>query len=150
VTCGNTQPFPTLRPIRARKADTSLEKACSAILGDNGPQAVTVTADRCSSQYPQLGSEGIGTARARLSSPPDRTDATRPTSHSVISPYFSPPEPPLRAPTGSLQHGQLLRQICVIWTCECSSGNGTIMSRHADWPMTSYRRVRSSQDTCRR
>jgi len=74
VTCGNAQPFPTLRPMRARKADTSLQRACSAVLDDNGPQAVTVTADRCSSEHPQLGSGSIGTARARLSSPPDRLD----------------------------------------------------------------------------
>ena len=95
VTCGNAQPFRTLRPIRARKADTRLERACSAVLGDNGPQAVAMTADRCSSQYPQVGSGSTGTARARLSSPPDRLDATWPTSHSVIGPLIlRAPEPP--------------------------------------------------------
>jgi len=55
-------PFRTLRPVRGRTADTSLEGACPAVLGGNGPQAVAVTADRCSSQYPQLGSDSIGTA----------------------------------------------------------------------------------------
>jgi len=84
--------------MRARRADTSLQRACSAVLDDNGPQAVTVTADRCSSEHPQLGSGSIGTARARLSSPPDRLDATWPTSRSVISPLIlRAPEPPLGA-----------------------------------------------------
>jgi len=59
---------------------------CSAVFGDNGRQAVAVTADRCSSQYPQLRSGSVGTTRARLSSPPDRLDAIWPTSHSVTSP----------------------------------------------------------------
>ena len=80
MTCGNAQPFRTLRPIRARKADTGQERACSAACSNNGRQAVAVTADRCSSQYPQLRSGGGGTARARLSSPPERPDATWPTS----------------------------------------------------------------------
>jgi hypothetical protein len=75
-TCGNAQRFETLRPIRARKADTGQERACSAASGDNGCQAVAVTADRCSSQYPLLRSGSVGTARARLSSPPDRLEAT--------------------------------------------------------------------------
>jgi hypothetical protein len=79
------QPFPTLRPIRAPKAHTGQERACSAAFGDNGRQAVAVSADRCSSQYPQLHSGNVDTARARLSRPPDRLDATWPTSHSVIS-----------------------------------------------------------------
>jgi hypothetical protein len=66
--------------------------------GDNSCQAVAVTADRCSSQYPQLRSGSVGTVRARLSSPPDRLDATWPTSHSVISPsiFFARPAAVIR------------------------------------------------------
>src|SRR5262252_356020 len=85
VTCGDDQLSRVLRPIRARKADASIERACSAAFGDNGRQAVAVTTDRCSSQYPQLPSGSVGTARARLSSPPDHLDATWPTSHSVTA-----------------------------------------------------------------
>ena len=69
ATCGNAQPFRALRPIRARKAAASMERACSGAFSDNGRRAVAVTTDRCSSQYPQLRSGGVGTARARLSSP---------------------------------------------------------------------------------
>ena len=76
VTCGNAQPFPTLRPIRAPKAHTGPERACSAAFGDNGRQAVAVSADRCPSQYPQLHSGNVDTARARLSRAPDRLDVT--------------------------------------------------------------------------
>src|SRR5262249_16639489 len=45
---------PALAPDTRRKADTSLEGAWSAVLSDNGPQVVALTADRCSSQYPSL------------------------------------------------------------------------------------------------
>jgi hypothetical protein len=64
-----------------RKHTPARKKACSAAFGDNGRQAVAVTADRCSAQYPQLHSGNVDPARARLS----RLDATWPTSHSVIS-----------------------------------------------------------------
>src|SRR6516225_5683723 len=79
--------FRTLRPIRARKTAAGQVRACSAAFGDNGCQAVAVTADRCSSRYPQLRSGSVGTARARLSSPPDRLYATWPTHtlHSIGS-----------------------------------------------------------------
>jgi hypothetical protein len=70
------QPIRTLRPIRARKAHTGRERACSAVSGDNGRQAVAVTAGRCCSPYPQLRSGSVGTTRAQLSSPPGRLDAT--------------------------------------------------------------------------
>jgi hypothetical protein len=50
--------------MRARKADTSLEKACSAAFSNNGRQAVGVTADRCSSEYLLLRSSSVDTARA--------------------------------------------------------------------------------------
>ena len=96
LTCGNARPFRTLRPIRARKADTGQERACSAACSNNGRQAVAVTADRCSSQYPQLRSGGGGTARARLSSPPERPDATWPTSHHG---RHRPRHPRLRRPS---------------------------------------------------
>ncbi len=43
---------------------------------DDGRQAVAVTADRCSSQYPQLRSGSVGTGRAPLPSPPDRLVVT--------------------------------------------------------------------------
>src|SRR5262249_51557929 len=88
--------------MRARRADTSLQRACSAVLDDNGPQAVTVTADRCSSEHPQLGSGSIGTARARLSSPPDRLDAG---PGATPGPGRGPWRPLLIRFTGTAWHG---------------------------------------------
>jgi hypothetical protein len=60
----------------ARKAGTSLERACPVASGDNGLQAVAVIADRCSSQYLQLRRGSAGTVRARLIGAPGRLDAT--------------------------------------------------------------------------
>ena len=85
VTCGNDQPFRAVRPMSVRKADTSLERACSVASDDNGLQAVAVIADRCSSQYLQLRRGSVGIARARLIGAPGRLDATSPTSHFVMS-----------------------------------------------------------------
>jgi len=48
---------------------TGQERAWSAAFVDNGRQAVAVTADRCSSPYPQLNGGEVHTCRARLSSP---------------------------------------------------------------------------------
>jgi len=62
--------FAILRPIRARKAGNGRKVSCSAAFGANYRRAVALTADRCSSQYPQLRNGSLGTAaRAQLSSP---------------------------------------------------------------------------------
>jgi hypothetical protein len=78
------------RACLAPSPDTGQGRACSAAFGDNGCQAVAVTADRCSAQYRQLRSGSVGTTQARLSSPPDRLDATWPTSHSTKGAPHSP------------------------------------------------------------
>src|SRR5262249_24846808 len=90
-TCGDAQAFRTVCPIRTRKAGTGDERACSAAFGDDGRQAVALTAGRCPDRRPlpfpvsAATQRDDGTARAQLSSPPHRLDATWPMSRSLTS-----------------------------------------------------------------
>src|SRR5262249_37970244 len=51
-TCGDAQAFRAVCPIRTWKAGTGDERACSAAFGDNGRQAVALTAGRCPDRRP--------------------------------------------------------------------------------------------------
>ena len=98
--------LPDLAPDTRPESRRQPEKGLLSSTRRQRPQAVTLTADRCSSQYPQLDSGSIGAARARLSSPPGRLDATWPTPHSVTCPLIRRAP---RAAYGRLDAGDLLR-----------------------------------------